>query len=734
MPSLLAERTEAGLNPRQAQAASVRPESRFRSQLARVFRGLIGIGVLAAIWQITPNVGLVNPYFVSPLSEVLAAWWDLLMSGQLWTNLRASLIRSGAGFGLALVIGVPLGAAIAWYRVVRELTTPVLEIFRNTAALALLPVFLLVLGIGETSKIAIVLYACFFPILLNTISGVSTVDKQLLRSAKVLGLGPVTTFRKVVLPAAVPTIFTGIRIAGATAVLVLIAAELIGATAGLGYLITYSQNNFLIPQMYAAILTTTAFGLAINYSLVGARTTLLALARVTPQPPKGNDMTRKLNLNAFLMSTGHHESSWRLPESDPLAEADVKHYQRLAQIAERGKLDSVFFADGPLLFSNPARRPPQTLEPTLLLSAMAVVTERIGLIATASTTYEEPYNLARRFGSLDKLSHGRAGWNVVTTGSIEAGANFGYETSPTHAERYDRAGEFLDVVLGLWSGWEDDATVADKAAGVHTDPTKVHPLDHVGKHFQVRGPLTVGRSEQGYPVIVQAGSSGPGIALAAAYAEAVFTATPTLAEGQAFYRELKAATVAAGRNPDHLKILPGIVPILGGTEEEAKMLERRLDELLVHEHALEQLANDIGIPAEKIDLDAPLPENIRPNEENEGHKSRYELTVEPGPPGQPHGASAAARSWVAVEGTARSRGRPEQVADNIELWFTSGAADGFNVMPAVLPSGLEAFVDHVVPILQRRGLFREDYESDTLRGHYGLPVPAQSAAALAHAG
>ena len=268
MPSLLAERTEAGLNPRQAQVASV-SERRIFSRLARVFRGLIGIGVLATVWQIAPKIGLVNPFFVSPLSDVLAAWWDLLVSGQLWTNLSASLIRSGTGFGLALAIGVPLGAAIAWYRVVREVTTPVLELFRNTAALALLPVFLLILGIGETSKVAIITYACFFPILLNTISGVSTVDTQLLRSARVLGLGPVTTFRKVVFPAAVPTIFTGIRIAGAAAVLVLIAAEMIGATAGLGYLITYSQNNFLIPQMYAAILTTTALGLAINYGLVG---------------------------------------------------------------------------------------------------------------------------------------------------------------------------------------------------------------------------------------------------------------------------------------------------------------------------------------------------------------------------------------------------------------------------------------------------------------------------------
>src|SRR5687767_2501411 len=197
-------------------------------------------------------------------------------------------------------------------------------------------------------------------------------------------------------------------------------------------------------------------------------------------------MTRQLHLNAFLMSTGHHEASWRLPESDPHAAADVRHYQALARIAERGKLDSVFFADSPSLFSNPARRPPETLEPTLLLAAMAVVTERIGLIATASTTYEEPFNLARRFASLDAISGGRARWNVVTTAALDAGANFGFEEAPTHAERYRRANEFLEVVLGLWSGWEDDAVLADKAGGVHTDPEKVHALDHAGEYFRVR--------------------------------------------------------------------------------------------------------------------------------------------------------------------------------------------------------------------------------------------------------
>ena len=444
-------------------------------------------------------------------------------------------------------------------------------------------------------------------------------------------------------------------------------------------------------------------------------------------------MSRQLNLNAFLMSTGHHEASWRLPESDPYAAGNVAHYQELARIAERGRLDSVFFADSPSLFSNPARRPPETLEPTILLAAMAAVTERIGLVATASTTYESPYNLARRFASLDAISHGRAGWNVVTTAALDAGANFGFETSPTHAERYDRANEFLEVVTGLWDGWEDDAVVADKESGVHTDPDKIHALDHRGRHFQVRGPLTVGRSPQGRPVIVQAGSSGPGIALAAAYAEAVFTAQRTLEEGQAFYRELKAATAAAGRNPEHVKILPGIVPIIGDTEEDALAKERQLDELLVHEHALQQLAADIGIPADEIDLDAPLPEDIRPPSDIEGNRTRYELTV-----------AFARRDHLTVRqilsrlgggrGHRTLAGTAEQIADSIEEWFTNGAADGFNVMPAAMPSGLEAFVERVVPILQERGLFRRDYEGSTLRDHYGLPVPARSAAALAHTG
>ncbi|WP_292672737.1 ABC transporter permease [Nocardioides sp.] len=229
---------------------------------------MAGVVTLAVLWEVAPRLELVDPYFLPPLHTVMEEWWSMATSGELLRHLKASLVRSGVGFLLAIAVAIPLGAAIAWYRPTRELLTPVLELFRNTAALAILPVFTLILGIGETSKISIVLYACFFPVLLSTITGVANVDPQLLRSAKVLGLSPITTFRKIVFPAAVPTIFTGIRISGAAAILVLIAAEMIGANAGLGFLISYSQFNFLIPKMYAAIITTSVLGLAVNYGLV----------------------------------------------------------------------------------------------------------------------------------------------------------------------------------------------------------------------------------------------------------------------------------------------------------------------------------------------------------------------------------------------------------------------------------------------------------------------------------
>jgi NitT/TauT family transport system permease protein len=268
LPDLLEESTRARPNPRQEASAGVRHEPTKSRWLARVPLGWIGVALLVVVWELAPRVGLVDRFFVPPFSQVLGAWWELATNGELVKHLRASVVRSAAGFGLALALAIPLGVAIAWYRDVHRLLNPVLEIFRNTAALALLPVFVLILGIGETSKVAIVTFACFFPVLLNTISGVRSVDPLLLKSARVLGLSPSATFRKVVLPAALPTLFTGVRIAGAAAILVLIAAEMIGATAGLGYLINYSQFNFLVPQMYAGILTTSLLGLAVNWGLV----------------------------------------------------------------------------------------------------------------------------------------------------------------------------------------------------------------------------------------------------------------------------------------------------------------------------------------------------------------------------------------------------------------------------------------------------------------------------------
>lgn len=268
MPSLIEERTEARPNPRQEESARAKGVSLRRRRAVTAGRGVAGLLTLALLWELLPRLGVVDDYFIPPLHVVLQEWWKIVSDGELARHISASLVRSGVGFFLAIAVAIPLGAAIAWYRPVREFFTPVLELFRNTAALAILPVFTLILGIDETSKIAIVLYACFFPILLATVTGVATVDPQLLRSAKVLGLSPVATFRKVVFPAAVPTIFTGIRISGAAAILVLIAAEMIGATAGLGFLINYSQFNFLIPKMYAAILTTSVIGVLVNYGLI----------------------------------------------------------------------------------------------------------------------------------------------------------------------------------------------------------------------------------------------------------------------------------------------------------------------------------------------------------------------------------------------------------------------------------------------------------------------------------
>ncbi|MER6082362.1 LLM class flavin-dependent oxidoreductase [Streptomyces sp. NPDC001833] len=435
-------------------------------------------------------------------------------------------------------------------------------------------------------------------------------------------------------------------------------------------------------------------------------------------------MTRQLHLNAFLMNTGHHEASWRLPESDPYAHVDLGHYVALARTAERGTFDSLFLADGPHLWGSVGQRPAGALEPLTLLTALATATEHIGLIATASTSYNSPYNLARKFASLDIISGGRAGWNIVTTAGAEAARNFGVDEEPAHAERYARAAEFLDVALKLWDSWEDDAIVADKAAGVWGDDAKIHPPRHRGTYFQVEGALNVPRSPQGYPLLVQAGSSEDGKTFAARYAEAVFTAQQTIEEARAFYADLKSRTAAAGRDPDHVKVLPGIVPVIGSTEAEARANEQLLEDHIVHRHGVANLERLLHVPVGTLQLDAELPADLPPEDAIEGAKSRYTLVV-----GLARRERLTVRQLIGRLGGGRGHltfaGTPEQVADAIETWFTQGAADGFNIMPPVLPSGLETFVDHVVPILRARGLLRTDYgPRRTLRERYGLPRPA----------
>ncbi|MGA5300276.1 LLM class flavin-dependent oxidoreductase [Nucisporomicrobium flavum] len=434
-------------------------------------------------------------------------------------------------------------------------------------------------------------------------------------------------------------------------------------------------------------------------------------------------MSRQLHFNLFLHDTGHHEASWRLPQADPYANLSLAAHQRLARIAEDAKFDSVFLADSPVLWNDPGRRPSGKLEPTVLLAALAVTTSRIGLIATASTSYNEPFNLARRFASLDHLSRGRAGWNIVTTAGDAAARNFGLADQPLHRTRYERADEFLEVATRLWDSWTDDAIVADKQRGVHALRERVRAIDHHGTFFRVDGPLNLPRSPQAYPLLVQAGSSEDGKEFAAKWAEAVFTAQPTLAESQAFYADLKRRAAAAGRDPDHVVILPGIVPVIGDTEAEARELDAELDRLIGPEYARKQLANTLGVDPELLQLDRPLPENLPGEEQIEGAKSRRTLIVE-----WARREHLTVRELIGKLGGGRGHrtftGTPEQVADTIQHYFENGAADGFNIMPAVLPSGLEAFAGKVVPILQERGLFRTEYRGTTLREHYGLPRPA----------
>lgn len=430
----------------------------------------------------------------------------------------------------------------------------------------------------------------------------------------------------------------------------------------------------------------------------------------------------QLTLNLFIYPGGHHEAAWRYKASEPERVLDIRYYQELAQKAEAAKFDAIFFADGPSLPENVRYSSRVRFEPITWLTAIAAATQKIGLIGTASTTYNEPYNLARLFASLDHISGGRAGWNIVTTSDAGASHNFGLPEHPPHGERYEKAREFLDVVTKLWDSWEDDALVADPQSGVFADADKVHRIDHVGKHYRVRGPLNVARSPQGRPVYVQAGSSEDGRSFAAQFAEAIFTAHQTLASAQEFYADIKTRAVALGRRPDHLRILPGISPFLGSTEVEARRLEEEIDDLIQPAASLDQLKRMIGVDLSGYDLDGPVPRHIIDTNGPKGLASRFQLVVDIVDRENPT-IRQLIRRLAGARGHRVVVGTPEHVANEIQTWFEQGAADGFNVMPPYLTGGFDSFVSEVVPILRKRGLFRQDYSGTTLRDHYDLPRP-----------
>lgn len=441
------------------------------------------------------------------------------------------------------------------------------------------------------------------------------------------------------------------------------------------------------------------------------------------------DAPRQFHLNAFLMNAGHHDAAWRHPRTRPDRITELSYFQELARTAERGRLDSLFLADGVALWGNARFNAVGGFEPLTLLSALAVATEHIGLIATVSTTFNEPFHVARKFASLDHLSGGRAGWNIVTSGNEAEARNFGREEHLEHALRYERAAEFLEVTKELWDSWRDDATVIDRERGVYTEDGAVRPIGHRGKHFRVDGPLNVQRSPQGHPLLVQAGSSEDGKEFAARYAEAVFTAQQTLADGQTFYKDLKSRLAKYGRRADQVKILPGICPIIGATEAEALALQDELTGLQVPAYGLQQLSGMLGTDLSGLPLDGPLPD-LPEEQDINGNKSRFTLVAE-----LARREQLTIRELIARLGGGRGHrvfaGTPEQIADQLEQWFTEGAADGFNIMPPYLPGGLEDFVDQVVPLLQARGLFRTEYSGRTLRDRYGLERPA-GRPALAH--
>jgi FMN-dependent oxidoreductase (nitrilotriacetate monooxygenase family) len=428
---------------------------------------------------------------------------------------------------------------------------------------------------------------------------------------------------------------------------------------------------------------------------------------------------REMHFGVFVLGTGNHSAGWRY-DGAATSNNELSVIQEIARQAERGKFDLVFVSDG--LAMDPGDHPSFMcrFEPTSLIAALSMSTIHVGLGATVSTTFGEPYHVARTFASIDQISKGRAAWNVVTTSGGKAALNFSREEHMEHDLRYERAEEFVDVVKGLWDCWQDDAIVANKATGTYLDPTKVRPLNHKGRFFQVKGPMSMSRSPQGHPVIIQAGGSGPGLELAARTADVVFSVVQELPSAKVAYRDLKTRMAKHGRTPDQVTVLPGVMPIIGSTEAEARDKLSLLQSWLTPTNALTLVTSRIGYDVTGFPLDAPVP--APPAGGNSQtfsrvlyeHARRENMTLR-----DLYNLTAAARGhWVLC-------GTPKRIADTLEEWFVEEAADGFNVLPPYFPGALADFVDLVVPELQARGLFRREYEGTTLRDHFGLPrVPA----------
>lgn len=431
---------------------------------------------------------------------------------------------------------------------------------------------------------------------------------------------------------------------------------------------------------------------------------------------------RQLKLGAFMRPISIHTGAWRYPGAWPDANFNFGHIKTLIQKLEAGKFDAFFMADHLAVLNMPVNALKRShtvtsFEPFTLLSALSAVTERIGLIATGSTTFDEPYHVARRFASLDHLSGGRAGWNIVTTSNPDAALNFGLDDHMEHAERYKRAREFYDVVTGLWDSFADDAFVRDVESGLFFDPAKMHTLDHNGKYLKVRGPLNIARPVQGWPVIVQAGASDDGKQLAAETAEAVFTGGGSLADAQKLYADIKGRMEKIGRDPEHLKILPGAFVVVGDSVDEAREKRALLDSRVHYDSAIASLSVILGTDASGFDPDGPLPEIPETNASKSGRQRMVDLAARDKLTVRQLAQRVGGYGGLSFVGTAKT------IADQMEEWLVGRGSDGFNIMFPFLPAGLDDFVDKVVPELQRRGIFRKEYEGATLRENLGLPRP-----------